>query len=207
MACIPTHALQLDGVCLQIEKPYPCPARKYLGDDNFCHEVSELCEIYNKDTGACTKCVNNYFLMYTGECVLQRQCKSRQVLINNDCHDVSPTCGNYDSTNGKCLNCASEDYELYYGLCIPVTTCGARQWTDNNGKCFEVSTRCNTFNPSSGVCSSCVQGYNFLNGICCLKGQFNSNGQCVDAKDASQVSTANGCKIYQSGIGCVRCND
>ena len=66
LACIPTHALQADGVCLQIESPSPCPARQYLGDDNYCHEVSEFCEIYSRDTGMCSKCVANYFLMYTG---------------------------------------------------------------------------------------------------------------------------------------------
>lgn len=37
LACIPTHALQDDGTCLQVEKPNPCPARQYLGDDNNCH--------------------------------------------------------------------------------------------------------------------------------------------------------------------------
>ncbi len=206
-ACIPTHSLQSNGVCLQIEKPHQCPPRQYLGQDNFCHEVNEFCSIFNRETGACTECVSNYFLMYTGECVLRKQCKSRQVLINNDCHDVSPTCGNFDRSTGKCLNCASEEYELYYGLCIPVSTCGVRQWTDNNGKCFDVSPRCNTFNPSTGDCSSCVQGYNYLNGICCLKGEFNENGKCVVANDASTVSNKDGCINFVNGIGCVRCDD
>jgi hypothetical protein len=145
--------------------------------------------------------------MYTGECVLQKQCKSRQVLINNDCHDVSPTCGNFDRTTGKCLNCASAAYELYYGLCIPVQKCGVRQWTDLDGVCHDVSNRCNNFNPSSGDCTSCVQGYNFLNGICCIRGQFNQNGECVDATDASQLVSDDGCVTYVNGIGCVRCDD
>ncbi len=169
--------------------------------------MNEFCEIFDKETGTCTECISNYFLMYTGECVLRKQCKARQVLINNDCHDVSPTCGNFDRRTGKCLNCASEEYELYYGLCIPVTTCGVRQWTDKDGKCFDVSPRCNTFNPSTGDCSSCVQGYNYLNGICCLNGQFNENGKCVDAKDASGISNQDGCVTFVSGIGCVRCNN
>lgn len=206
LACIPTHVLQDSGVCLQSEKPNPCPSRQYLGEDNFCHEVSPFCEIYAKEGGECTKCYTNYYLMYTGECVVQTQCKSRQVLINNDCHDVSPTCGNYDRTTGKCLNCASEEYELYYGLCIPVQTCGVRQWTDDNGDCHEVNNRCNTFNPSTGDCTSCVQGYNFLNGICCTKGQYNVNGVCTDAASASSTSNNNGCRTYVNGIGCVRCD-
>lgn len=207
MGCIPSHVLQDNGVCLQAEKPNPCPARQYLGDDNLCHEVDVKCEIYNKDGGKCTKCINNFYLMYTGECVLQVQCKSRQVNINNECHDVSPTCGNYDRTTGKCLNCVSDSYELYYGLCIPVSKCGVRQWTDNNKQCHDVDNRCNTFNPSTGECTSCVQGYNFLNGICCIRGQYNNNGQCVDSASASQIQNSDGCVTYVNGIGCVRCSD
>lgn len=145
--------------------------------------------------------------MYTGECVVKKTCKSRQVLINNDCHDVSPTCGNYDRTTGKCLNCASDKYELYYGLCIPKTRCGVRQWTDNDGQCHEVNARCNTYNPSTGECTSCVQGYSFLNGICCIQGQFNQNGECVDATDATEIVNDNGCARFMFGIGCLVCNN
>ncbi len=143
--------------------------------------------------------------MYTGECVLQKTCKSRQILINNDCHDVSPTCGNYDRATGRCLNCVSESYELYYGLCIPVTSCGSRQWTDNTGICHEVDSKCNEFNPSTGACVSCAQGYNFLNGICCVKGQINVHGVCAIVTSASANINSSGCKTYYEGIGCVRC--
>lgn len=206
LACIPSHTLNANGVCLQLESPAPCPPRQYLGEDNYCHDISDFCESYDRSTGLCSQCVGGYYLMYTGECVMQTTCKSRQVLINNDCHDVSPTCGNFNRANGKCLNCVSSDYELYYGLCIPVTTCGPRQWTDVNGGCHDVDSKCNTFNPSTGDCTGCVQGYNYLNGICCVKGQFNLDGFCVAAPSASSLSNSNGCRSYTNGIGCNRCD-
>lgn len=206
LGCIPSHTLTSTGVCLQLESPSPCPPRQYLGDDNFCHDVSDFCEIYDRTSGMCSQCIGGYYLMYTGECVMQKNCKSRQVLINNDCHDVSPTCGNYDRATGKCLNCVSEAYELYYGLCIPVTTCGPRQWTDKDGSCHDVDVKCNTFNPSTGACTTCVQGYNYLNGICCVKGQFNLDGNCVVATSASSLSNSNGCRNFTNGIGCLRCD-
>lgn len=43
LGCIPSHTLTSNGVCLQLESPSPCPPRQYLGDDNFCHDVSDFC--------------------------------------------------------------------------------------------------------------------------------------------------------------------
>ncbi len=79
-----------------------------MGKDGRCYEASPFCDIYSN--GVCVNCVQNYFLLPSGDCVQKIYCSSRQYLFNNVCVDVSPFCGQFDSSNGKCLTCVNSDY-------------------------------------------------------------------------------------------------
>ena len=50
-----------------MESPVSCAARQYLGFDNVnCYMINELCEVFNYEKRECSKCLNGFYLMYTG---------------------------------------------------------------------------------------------------------------------------------------------
>lgn len=155
LKCVAGYGADPNGQCLQFFSPNPCAARQYLGIDGNC-KINEYCNATNPWDSSCASCSIGYYLLYTGECVVQVNCKPRQYIVNNVCYNVSTTCGNYNTTNGKCINCVSSNYQLYFGLCIPTVTCGSRQWVDTQGQCQDVSALCSDFNPTTGACITCV---------------------------------------------------
>ena len=116
LSCKNKYEVVRDGKCLQLISLTSCKDRERLGFGP-CVGVETNCKTLNLITGNCDQCDANYYLDYTGRCVLKGQCGNRQWEANGECLDYPRNCLRVDSV-GLCTECINANFRIITGMCV-----------------------------------------------------------------------------------------
>lgn len=82
-----------------------------------CGDAVVNCQSYNLVTNNCEKCVDGWFIDYTGKCLLhQVKCQADEVVIQGICVQKPNNCQQVDQI-GLCTQCYP-GFTLEQGLCF-----------------------------------------------------------------------------------------
>ena len=189
------------------------------------HCASSKC---NSVTGACSRCLNGYYLDGT-------TCKSCSTKSNcTKCSITSTKCltcnaGYYPNTNGDCktcsnIHCVSTKCNASNGTCsgclngyyLDGTSCKSCSLKSNCDKCSTTSTKCLTckadYYPNTNGdcikcntisnCVSCQQDKEYC--VICKEGYFMKDGQCFNC-EKNNVRNCSTCST--SSEDCLTCRN
>jgi hypothetical protein len=226
-SCISNYNLQ-NGVCVQAPAPIQnCqvvnPSNSsnclvcvngYYPSGSICAAVSQYCNGYNPQTGACYNCLYGLTLNSNGKC-LDSNCigtKSDGTCATcvatyslspyGVCQFVDPNCATFNGS--ACVNCNSGYYITVKGICVALPA-GCKYGNPQlSGQCVQCMDGY-TLNSSKGTCSvnqvitpSIPNCAIVQNNICqsCMAGYYISSGACVKASVL--------CSLYSNGV-CAAC--